>query len=263
MKKSLTSLLVLLTAAFFCGCATICGEKAAPPQPATIHLVGDSTCASYPASRAPLTGWGQVLNNYVNPAYGKVNNQAYSGYSTNSYIYSGRWDRLMKQLKPGDFVVIQFGHNDGGAKKNTKRYADVKTAYPANLTRFVKDVRARKANPILVTSIAKCIFREGKVTPNYLLKYRDAMMNVAKNENVPLIDINTITITQWNKIGEKAAYALYLGPVYTKVKPGSKDKPKFRYDDRTHLSVNGAHEVAKMFVKACKEQKLPIAEYFK
>ena len=254
--------MALLAAALFCGCSTFCKANAAP-QPATIHLVGDSTCASYPAARAPLTGWGQVLNNYVDPAIAKVNNQAYSGHSTNSYIYSGKWDSLMKQIKPGDFVVIQFGHNDGGAKKNTKRYADVKTAYPANLTRFIKDVRDRKATPILATSIARCVFKKGRVASDSLLKYCAAMKEVAKKENVPLIDTNTLTRAQWNKLGEKEAYKLYLGPVYTKVKPGSNEKPKLRYDDKTHLSTAGAHEVAKMFVNECKAQKLPIAVYFK
>ncbi len=262
MKQNLCSIMALLTAVLFCGCSTFCQTKAAP-QPATIHLAGDSTCANYPASRAPLTGWGMVLKDYVDPAYAKVNNQAFSGASTNSYIYSGTWDKLMKQIKPGDFVVIQFGHNDAGAKKNTKRYADVKTAYPANLTRFIKDVRARKAYPILATSIVRCVFKGNRIKSDSLRKYCAAMITVAKKENVPLIDINTLTRAQWNKIGEKEAYKLYLGPVYTKVKPGSKDKPKFRYDDRTHLSTAGAHVVAKMFVIECKNQKLPIAAYFK
>ena len=165
MKKSMISTAALAIAFMLCGCFTAGNaQENASAQPdgtkqITIHMAGDSTCANYAASSA-LTGWGQVLNEYCKPGV-RVNNLAKSGCSSKSFIDIKRWDMLLEMVKPGDYVIVQFGHND--SKKDKKRFTDPKTTYSANLKKFIDDVRARKANPIIATSISRCIFKKGKI----------------------------------------------------------------------------------------------------
>lgn len=262
--------------------------KGSPAHQVTIHLVGDSTCAFYPAKRAPLVGWGQVLKDFCKAGV-RVNNQAYSGFSSRSYIESKRWERLMNVVKPGDYVVIQFGHNDG---KKDKRYADAKVAYPANLKKFITDVRARQCNPIIATSISRCVFKKGKIASSGLDRYRDAAIAVANAENVPVIDLKKITADKFNAMGEKEAFSYFRGNYQTapreaavKVKPiaqsitpaqiaiANNNSPaaaerlirprRLTQVDRTHLVKAGADKVAGWFVAECKAKDLPIAKYFK
>ena len=303
MKKSIISTAILAIAFALCGCFSTTGAKgsvpakvevkakkadaktksavkkrkknskknvvkadAAKPEPAykvTIHLAGDSTCANYAASSA-LTGWGQVLNEYCKSDV-RVNNMAKSGCSTQSFIYQKRWDALIDSVKPGDYVIVQFGHNDG---KKDKRFADAKTTYSANLKKFIADIRARKANPVIATSISRCVFKKGKIAPSGLDRYREAAIAVAKAENVPVIDLNRITADKFNAMGEEKAFAYFRGtygvaPAKKKQPAKTNAKQPKKRTDRTHLKRNGALEVSGWFVADCKAQKLPIANCFK
>ena len=171
MKKFYSAIPAMLTGIIFAGCCCFnsapaktadkpaAGPAAKPAAKVSILLAGDSTCASYPASRAPLTGWGQVLNQYCREGV-TVRNHALSGYSTRSFIRNKKWDKLVSEIKPGDYVVVQFGHNDGSKRHN--RYTDPATSYRDNLKKFIADVRARKGNPIIGTSIARCTYKNGK-----------------------------------------------------------------------------------------------------
>ena len=233
----------------------ICTGAAEPKV--TIHLVGDSTCANYAASSS-RSGWGQVLNTFCKPEV-KVNNQALSGYSSTSYINNKRWEKLIATVKPGDYVIIQFGHNDG---KKDKRYADVKNTYPANYRKFIAEVRAKQANPVIATSISRCIYKNGKIAFSGLDRYREAAIAVAKAENVPVIDLKQITETQFNAMGEEKVYPLFMGQIET-VKKVKGKAVKTTQNDRTHLKKEGAMLIAEWFVNDCKSQKLPVAECFK
>lgn len=324
MKKSMLTVGVLLMLAGICGCSSvnndtetvkvnpetqvevkaeknavqpkaavrpvktaIRAEKTVVPQ-VTIHLAGDSTCANYSAKRTPIVGWGQVLNEFCKAGV-RINNKAVSGSSSTSFIQKKRWAALMNQVKPGDYVIIQFGHNDG---KKGSRYADAKSTYPANLKKFIADVRAKQANPVIATSISRCIFKSGKIAPSGLERYRNAAIAVAKAENVPVLDLNRITADKFNAMGEKKAFALFRGTYeVTPRKTALKTKPIARTispeqvaaaannspagaervvrpavrrtTDRTHLIRSGALAVADWFVAECKAQKLPIADCFK
>lgn len=217
----------------------------------TIHLAGDSTCASYSAPKyAPLSGWGQVLNEFVVPGV-KVSNRAVGGASTVRFLQTGRWQKLVDKVKPGDFVIIQFGHND---QKKGDRYADPATTYRENLRKMIADVRAKGATPVLATSIVRCTFRKGKLVDNGLYAYRDATLAVAKSENADVVNFNGISENKINAIGEKEALKMYMY---------STDLPKRKGRDKTHLTRDGALTFTQWFVDDCKAQKLPIAKYFK
>ena len=278
MEKNTLFALSLTVASLFFGC-TCFGKQECPANPAAkrsnvprmvIHLAGDSTCASYPVSRAPLTGWGQVLSTYCKEDV-KVINRAVSGASSRSFIAKKHWDKLLRAVHKGDWVIIQFGHNDHS--RSHDRFADAAVAFPANLRKFIADVRAKGACPIIATSIVKCIYKNGRIAPDYLADYRNAAIAVAQAEKVPVIDLNKITRDRFNALGEKEAFKFYLGlkpapaPVKgnaVKAAAGRKSsKPRAPQIDRIHLNRQGALEVAKWFVEDCKAQKLPIMECFK
>src|SRR4249919_1220581 len=114
----------------------------------TIFLVGDSTIANKPLDDNPERGWGQLFPNFITDEV-EIQNHAVNGRSTKSFINEHRWDTVMSRLKSGDYVMIQFGHNDQKVEDST-RSAPAHTLYKENLIRFVNDVRSKGANPILI-----------------------------------------------------------------------------------------------------------------
>ena len=119
----------------------------------TIFLVGDSTMANKPLEDNPEKGWGMYLPQFFNHSV-VVENKAVNGRSNKSYIDEGKWDAVVQQIKPGDYVFIQFGHNDE-KKEDSKRYADAQGAYKNNLIRFVNDVKKKKGIPVLLSPVAR------------------------------------------------------------------------------------------------------------
>ena len=219
-------------------------------QAANIFMAGDSTCANYPADRAPLTGWGQVLSQFCKENC-KVYNFARSGASSRSFIEKKLWDALIAKVQKGDFVIVQFGHND--SKKNNDRFAAPGAAYDANLKKFIADVRAKGAYPIIATSIARANFKKGKIAPGNLNAYRTACFNVGKAENVPVVDLLVETSNLFNKLGPEETDKLFMCTAGIEKKK----------NDRTHVKKNGAEAIAKLFVENVKKQNLPVAECFK
>jgi lysophospholipase L1-like esterase len=219
---------------------------------ADIFLAGDSTCASYSAKSAPLPGWGQVLPDFCKAGV-KVNNLAISGASSKSYIDSKAWDKLIAKVKKGDFVVIQFGHNDSHTKR-AKQYTVPGGTYDANLKKFIADVRSKGGVPVIATSIARGNFdKQGKIALAALKKYCDAARKVAKDEKADLADLNAETVKLFNSLKKEGTRKLFMC---------SSQDPK-RKNDVTHVNKEGASAIAKLFVDAAKAQKLPIAECFK
>ena len=133
--------------------SVLAGALLLPLTAVDIYLAGDSTMADYPAEHAPQTGWGQALKLYAKPGV-KVHNFARGGRSSKSFRSEGRWATLLNQVSPGDYVFIQFAHNDAHqGEKNAYRHSDPETEYPENLRQYIRDVRAKKATPIICTPI--------------------------------------------------------------------------------------------------------------
>jgi lysophospholipase L1-like esterase len=147
-------------------------------------MAGDSTMADKPAD-LPEYGWGQALPRFFkDPAM--VHNHAVNGRSTKSFIDEGRWQKIIDELQAGDFVIIQFGHNDEKTE-DPLRGTDPKTTFSDNLRRFIREVRAKHAEPILATPVARRKFDDaGKLQPTHK-GYPDALRAVAAAERVPLL----------------------------------------------------------------------------
>src|SRR6185436_14961170 len=119
-----------------------------PNKKPTIFLIGDSTCANKPVDDNPERGWGQLIASFFTDEV-SIQNHAVNGRSTKSFINEHRWDTVMSRLQEGDYVMIQFGHNDEKSGDST-RSAPAHGLYKENLIRFVKDVRSKDASPILI-----------------------------------------------------------------------------------------------------------------
>ena len=174
---------------------------------ANILLAGDSTCANYTEKSAPQTGWGQMLPQFCKEGC-QVFNFAVPGTSSRSFIDRKFWDSLLAKVQKGDFVIIQFGHND--SKKDHNRYAAPGAAYDTNLKKFIADVRAKGAYPVIATSIVRANFKKGKIAPGNLNAYRAACFNVGKAENVPVVDLQTETRNFFNKLGPAETDKLFM-----------------------------------------------------
>ena len=263
MKTKLTILLGLLL--MF---SAFTSEK----QVITIFTIGDSTMANKPLEGGnPERGWGQMLSRYFSEEI-VIDNHAVNGRSSKSFIDEGRWDKVLVKLKKGDYVFIQFGHND--EKPDEKRHTDPGTTFDANLKRFVEEARAKGAIPVLFNSIVRRNFgeanadavakavvqddiREG-IDPNVpqaevktgarLIDthgaYLDSPRNVARELEVPFVDLNRVTHNLVEQMGPEASKQLFVW-----VAPNTVPAlPKGR-EDNTHLNVRGAATVAWLAVQ--------------
>ena len=212
----------------------------------TLYSIGDSTMANKKdPERNPEHGWAQVLQPFFKTNI-IVENKAVNGRSTKSFINENRWDSIYKKLKKGDYVFIEFGHNDQKIEDST-RYTNPHTSYRYNLIRFVKQTREKGAIPILLTSIARRNFNEkGVLVPthgDYTLETR----LVAQQYKVPFIDLEYYTELLEQAYGPEKSKELHLhfkageNPYY------DKDKA-----DDTHLSLKGARAIAQIVVNQIK-----------
>lgn len=225
-------------------------------EPINIYLVGDSTMADKPLVDNPERGWGQLFPKFFNGNV-KIENHAKNGRSTKSFIDEGRWDSVMVKAKKGDYVFIQFGHNDA-KKEDPKRYAEPHTTYKNNLIKFVTDCRAKGATPILLTSIVRRKFDgSGKLIDTHG-EYPSVVREVSKELDVFMIDINISSYKLVSEIGDEPSKALYLY-----VEPGKyRALPDGKKDD-THFSELGATKMAELVVDGIRDHKIDLVNYLK
>lgn len=226
------------------------------PQGPVLYLIGDSTMANKPGTvqENPERGWGQALQQYFE-AEVRISNHAVNGRSTKSFIEEGRWQKVLDSLQAGDFVLIQFGHNDQKLK-DPKRFTNPTGAYLHNLKQFIKDTREKKATPVLLTSIVRRKFNEfGTLTDTHGL-YPLIVRQVAQEEEVLLIDHLYLTEKIVQEWGVERSKELYVW-----VEPGNYAKfPEGKKDD-THLSKKGADLYAKVVAEQLSILDTPL-KYF-
>lgn len=261
MKKSLICLLMaLITLTAFKE-----GEKKI-----TVFMIGDSTMANKSITGGkPERGWGHVLGGFFTEDI-IVDNHAVNGRSSKSFIDEGRWDKVLSRIKPGDYVVIQFGHND--EKPKADRHTDPGTTFDANLERFVNESRERGATPILMNAIVRRNFLAPCDQPGHIVAsdnqvegdtlydthgaYLDSPRNVAKKLNVPFVDANKITHELVQGLGREESKKLFMW-----VEPNTVPAVPKGSVDNTHLNVYGARVVAGLLVDAMAEAVPALAPY--
>lgn len=231
-----------------------------------IFVIGDSTAAekSHP-ERQPERGWGMVLQGCFDDKI-VVDNHAVNGRSSKSFIDQGRWQKVLDRIQPGDYVFIQFGHND--EKPKADRHTDPGSTFDANLERFVKETRAKGGNPVLFNAVVRrCFYKapvendddeklrktiyEGdeKINSDTLIDthgaYVVAPRNVARRLGVPFVDATKITHDIETKMGIVGSRKLHMW-----FRPGECPAiPKGRQDN-THYNVYGARIIANALADA-------------
>lgn len=223
----------------------------------TVFMVGDSTMADKPyAGSNPEKGWGQVFPLYFKEGI-RFENHAMNGRSTKSFRAEGRWDVVMDRLKAGDYVIIEFGHND--QKINAQdRYAYADSSYRDNLTRFVEEVRGKGGKPVLATPISRRSFDEsGKLTDTHG-RYSEVVREVAAQMEVPLFDLHAKTVEMIEQFGFEKSKELFLH-----FNPGDYDKFPKGTEDNTHLSPTGAFKVADLAVEELRRELPELVQFLK
>lgn len=221
-------------------------------SPIRIFLIGDSTMADKSLIDNPEHGWGQLLPIFFSDKV-QVLNHACNGRSTKSFITEGRWKVVVDQLEEDDYVFIEFGHNDA-KKEDTSRYAPPIPDYRDNLIKFIREVREKKAIPILLTPITRRDFKEGKLMATHG-DYPKVMKEVADQEKVPLIDMFEKSKQLIQKLGDEGSKAIYLADVHQQQYPAWHGKL-----DNTHFTRFGAYQMASLAVDGIKELRLPLVQ---
>lgn len=246
--------LVKIFVVLFAGIAAhaVSGQK----EPVTIFLAGDSTMAAKLPEKRPETGWGEMLEQHFKPGRVKVDNRAANGRSTKTFISEGRWDGIVKELKKGDHVLIQFGHNDQSKDKG-ERYTPPED-FKRNLAKFVDEVRAKGATPILMTPVVRRRFdKDGKFFDSHG-EYPELTRSVAKDKRVLLIDMQRVTEKLVVEYGFEGSRKLFL-----QLKAGEDKNYPNGLEDNTHFSPLGAEEVAKLAVSEIKKSNSKLRKLIK
>ncbi|WP_158729872.1 MULTISPECIES: rhamnogalacturonan acetylesterase [unclassified Flavobacterium] len=223
-------------------------------QKTTIYIIGDSTMANKEApEQNPERGWGQMLPTFFSDNV-VIDNRAINGRSTRSFIDLKLWDAVYNSLKKGDYVFIQFGHNDGKVTDPT-RYTNSHTSYRHNLIRFVEETRKKGATPILFSSITRRTFNEHRVLIDSHGDYTQELRLVAQEYKVPFIDMQYYTELLEESYGMEKSKELHLH-----FAPGENSYIPKGIDDNTHLSIKGATEIAKIAAQQIKALNIRLSK---
>jgi lysophospholipase L1-like esterase len=227
---------------------------AARAQPITVWLAGDSTMAQKQPDKRPETGWGEALQPCFDSSEVRIANRAMNGRSTRSFVAEGRWKAITDSVKPGDYVFIQFGHND--EKVGTNNYSSPDDD-GSNLARFVDEVRARKGTPVLFTPVVRRKFEGTRLTDTHGM-YPDAVRVVANERRVPLIDMARTSAQLVEKLGPDSSRSLWLH-----LEPGTNPNYPTGVRDDTHFNPRGAQVMAGLAIDAMRSLKLGLATHLR
>ena len=233
-----------------------------PTPPPTLYLIGDSTVRN---TNAPQMGWGNVIAAYFDTTKIKVRNNAMAGRSTRTFITESRWDKTLAAMRPGDFLIMQFGHNEGSAPDTSKAgrrgvlrgtgeetkalmwpdgHPETVNTYGFYLRKFIREAKAKGATPVVCSMIPRNEWKDGKVirASNDFGKWAE---EVARQEGVAFINLNDITALKYEKLGQDEVKKFFPG-------------------DHTHTNEAGARLNAESVVDGIKNnKKLALNKYLK
>jgi len=222
------------------------------PKKITVYLIGDSTMSIKKTEAYPETGWGMPFKYFFDSTV-VVDNRAMNGRSTRTFISENRWQSVADNLKDGDYVFIQFGHNDE-SKEKTDRYTTPEQ-YKSNLVKFITETRTKKANPILLTPVSRRKFKDGKAQETHA-EYSPLVIEVAKQYNVSLIDLDAKSIELLQKLGEEQSKLLFL-----QLAAGEHPNYPEGKNDNTHFNELGARLIAQIVLGEVKSQKIGLSDH--
>ena len=223
----------------------------------TLFLIGDSTMSDKPVHPAnPERGWGQLLPTYFKEDL-RIENHAANGRSSKSFRDEGRWKTVQERLKPGDFVIVQFGHNDQKIQ-SSDRYTGAFGTFTENLARYVSETRQAGAHPILATSIVRRKFDSDGQLIDTLTNYVAAIRELAPKLQIPLLDLNRSSAELVQRMGPERSKQLFKW-----TEPGDYPEQKEAFKDDTHLNAFGASRVCDLAVVELRTKVPDLAKWLK
>ena len=260
-------------------CVALGLMAAMPDKTTTIFIIGDSTAANKDLSKGKLErGWGMALQCFFDDNI-LVDNHAVNGRSSLSFINEGRWDKVLEKMKPGDYVIIQFGHND--EKAPADRHTDPGSTFDYNLAKYVRETREHGGIPVLMNCVVRRNFfvEAPEVADDELLRtstfkdgvkmvegdslidthglYRVAPRDVARRMNVHFVDANQITHDLEQGLGTEASKKLHMWYL-----PNTEPTEPKGKQDNTHYNIYGAHQVARLLADALCEE-IPVLKAYR
>ena len=258
MKNQLLFRPLIIAATLLLGLASFTRPTPVP----TLFLIGDSTVRN---TNAPQMGWGNVVATYFDTTRLKVRNNAMAGRSTRTFITEGRWTKTLAAIKPGDFLIMQFGHNEGSAPDTTKAgrrgvlrgtgdetkalvwpdgHPETVNTYGWYLRKFIREAKAKGALPVVCSMIPRNEWKDGKII-RASNDYGKWAAEVAQEEGVAFVDLNEITALKYDKLGMEEVKKFFPG-------------------DHTHTNEAGARLNAESVVDGIKSnRKLGLNKYLK
>ena len=208
----------------------------------------------YEPERAPLTGWGMPFKYFFDSTV-TIENRARGGRSTRTFINEGLWQPIADHLKEGDYVLMQFGHNDEAKEEKYKdRYTPV-ADYKTNLVKFISETRARKAYPVIITPVTRMRFDKAGKQQQTHADYTTACYEIARQYHIPLIDLDAKSRDLLQQLGSGRAKYLFM-----QLEPGEHPAYPEGQKDNTHFNEYGARRIAQLVLAGVKEQHIELAE---
>lgn len=222
-----------------------------PPKKINVWLIGDSTMADKESKAYPETGWGMPFTHFFDSSV-RVDNRAKNGRSTKSFMTEGLWQPVVANLQKGDYVLIQFGHND---EVKTKATYTTEEEFAANLGKYIEDTKSKEGYPVLITPVARRRFDSaGRLVQTHEV-YSNLVRQVAKRYNVPLIDLDKKSGALLQQFGPEPSRWLF-----NQVAPGEHPNYPNGIEDNTHFNEFGARKMASLVLAELKNLKLELAE---
>ncbi|MEH7076803.1 rhamnogalacturonan acetylesterase [Neobacillus drentensis] len=215
----------------------------------TVYLAGDSTVADYLSSSAPRAGWGQGFNRFFDDRI-VVRNMAKSGRSSKSFIDEGRLDSILKQIDKGDYLFIQFGHNDE-IKKDPTRFTEPNGSYKSYLKQYIDGARAKQALPVLVTPVERRSFSKDGTALDSHGEYPAAMKELGLEEHVPVIDLTAKSKQLFQELGPEETREVFMW-----LDAGKEKNYPDGIQDNVHFQQAGAELISRLVLEGVKELKL-------
>jgi lysophospholipase L1-like esterase len=235
----------------FIGLMMLAAFAVPPKKKITVWLIGDSTMSVKDVKTYPETGWGMPFVYFFDSTV-TVDNRAQNGRSTRTFMEENRWQPVVSALQEGDYVFVQFGHND---EVKTKKSYTTEEEFKANLVKYISDTRSKKANPVLLTPVARRNFDStGQVVGTHDV-YAQIVRTVAKENNVPLIDLDKegqALLQQWGVEKSKLLFNQLASGEHPNYPKGK--------EDNTHFNELGARIIAQIVLKNIKSQGFELAE---
>jgi lysophospholipase L1-like esterase len=228
---------------------------ALPQKKITVWLIGDSTMANKEVKAWPETGWGMPFSYFFDSSV-VVDNRAKNGRSTRTFISEGLWSSVVDHIQPGDYVFMEFGHNDE-SKEKVDRYTSPED-YRANLVRFITETRAKKGNPVLLTPVTRRRFDSTGTVMHTHGVYPQIVRDLAAEYRGPLIVMDEKTRDLLQQFGRENSKWLFM-----QLEKGEHPNYPDGRNDNTHFNELGARKVAEIVLASIRELKLPLADHIR